>query len=70
MFYQKTRQRVRVPVDAALVAEAEEAVARAWDLANIRRDPAAAGRFAEVRRLLAQYDLPAGRDESAHEPSI
>jgi CRISPR-associated protein Cas1 len=34
VFYQKTRQRVRVPVDAALVAEAEEAVARAWDLAT------------------------------------
>ena len=33
VFYQKTRQRVRVPVDAALIAEAEEAVARAWDLA-------------------------------------
>jgi CRISP-associated protein Cas1 len=33
VFYQKTRQRVRVPVDATLVAEAEEAVARAWDLA-------------------------------------
>lgn len=34
VFYQKTRQRVRVPVDAAVVAEAEEAVARAWDLAT------------------------------------
>jgi CRISPR-associated protein Cas1 len=34
VFYQKTRQRVRVPVDAALVAEAEEAVARAWELAS------------------------------------
>jgi CRISPR-associated protein Cas4 len=34
VFYQKTRQRVRVPVDSALVAEAEEAVARAWDLAT------------------------------------
>lgn len=33
VFYQKTRQRVRVPVDATLIAEAEEAVARAWDLA-------------------------------------
>ena len=33
VFYQKTRQRVRVPVDAVLIAEAEEAVARAWDLA-------------------------------------
>src|ERR1035438_4134045 len=31
VFYQKTRQRVRVPVDAALIAEAEEAVARGWD---------------------------------------
>ncbi|HVW85866.1 MAG TPA: CRISPR-associated endonuclease Cas1, partial [Bryobacteraceae bacterium] len=34
VFYQKTRQRARVPVDAALIAEAEEAVARAWDLAG------------------------------------
>ncbi len=34
VFYQKTRQRVRVPVNSALVAEAEEAVARAWDLAT------------------------------------
>ena len=34
VFYQKTRQRVRVPVDSGLVAEAEEAVARAWDLAT------------------------------------
>ncbi len=34
VFYQKTRQRVRVPVDSALIAEAEEAVARAWDLAT------------------------------------
>jgi CRISP-associated protein Cas1 len=33
VFYRKTRQRVRVPVDAALIAEAEEAVAHAWDLA-------------------------------------
>lgn len=34
VFYQKTRQRVRVPVDAALIAEAEEAVAAAWTLAK------------------------------------
>jgi len=34
VFYQKTRQRVRVPVDSALIAEAEEAVAGAWDLAR------------------------------------
>jgi CRISPR-associated protein Cas1 len=34
VFYQKTRQRVRVPVDSTLIAEAEEAVARAWDLAT------------------------------------
>jgi hypothetical protein len=34
VFYRKTRQRVRVPVDSALVAEAEEAVSRAWDLAT------------------------------------
>jgi CRISP-associated protein Cas1 len=40
VFYQKTRQRVRVPVDAALVAEAEEAVARAWDLATYGDIPA------------------------------
>jgi CRISPR-associated protein Cas1 len=33
VFYQKTRQRVRIPVDAVLIAETEEAVARAWDLA-------------------------------------
>ena len=33
VFYQKTRQRVRVPVDDALIAEAEDAVARAWALA-------------------------------------
>jgi len=34
VFYQKTRQRVRVPVDTALISEAEEAVARAWELAD------------------------------------
>ncbi len=39
VFYQKTRQRVRVPVDSALVAEAEEAVARAWDLATYGEIP-------------------------------
>jgi len=33
VFYQKTRQRVRIPVDDALIAEAEDAVARAWSLA-------------------------------------
>jgi CRISPR-associated protein Cas1 len=40
VFYQKTRQRVRVPVDAALITEAEEAVARAWDLAEFGQIPA------------------------------
>ena len=40
VFYQKTRQRVRVPVDAALVKEAEDAVARAWDLATYGEIPA------------------------------
>jgi CRISPR-associated protein Cas1 len=40
VFYQKTRQRVRIPVDAALVAEAEEAVAGAWDLATFGEIPA------------------------------
>src|SRR3984885_10737020 len=40
VFYQKTRQRVRVPVDAVLVLEAEEAVARAWDLATYGDIPA------------------------------
>jgi CRISPR-associated protein Cas1 len=34
VFYQKTRQRVRVPVDAALIAEAETAVALAWEAAE------------------------------------
>jgi len=40
VFYQKTRQRVRVPVDDALIAEAEEAVARAWALAAHGEIPA------------------------------
>lgn len=40
VFYQKTRQRVRIPVDAALVAEGEEAVERAWDLATYGEIPA------------------------------
>jgi len=40
VFYQKTRQRVRVPVDAALIAEAEEAVARAWETAGWSEIPA------------------------------
>jgi CRISPR-associated protein Cas1 len=40
VFYQKTRQRVRIPVDAVLIAEAEEAVARAWDLAVFGDIPA------------------------------
>jgi CRISPR-associated protein Cas1 len=39
VFYQKTRQRVRIPVDSALIAEAEEAVARAWDLARYGEIP-------------------------------
>jgi CRISPR-associated protein Cas1 len=34
VFYQKTRQRVRVPVDAGLIAEAEQAVALAWETAE------------------------------------
>jgi len=38
VYYQKTRQRVRIPVDAALIAEAEEAVAGAWDLATYGGD--------------------------------
>ena len=40
VFYQKTRQRVRVPVDAALVKEAEDAVWKAWDLARYGSIPA------------------------------
>jgi CRISPR-associated protein Cas1 len=40
VFYQKTRQRVRVPVDAALIAEAESAVQRAWALAATGAIPA------------------------------
>src|ERR1017187_9105754 len=40
VYYQKTRQRVRVPVDGALIAETEEAVARAWDLARCGEIPA------------------------------
>src|SRR6185312_14662378 len=39
VFYRKTRQRVRIPVDAALIAEAEDAVARAWDLAGYGEIP-------------------------------
>src|SRR3954469_11159751 len=38
-YYQKTRQRVRVRVDAALVAEAEMAVAGAWRLAEVGLTP-------------------------------
>ncbi|MEZ5402731.1 MAG: CRISPR-associated endonuclease Cas1 [Bryobacteraceae bacterium] len=34
VFYQKTRQRVRVAVDAALVEETERAVAAAWETAR------------------------------------
>jgi CRISPR-associated protein Cas1 len=40
VFYQKTRQRVRIPVNDALIAEAEEAVARAWELAERGSIPA------------------------------
>jgi CRISP-associated protein Cas1 len=39
VFYQKTRQRARIPIDAALIAETEEAVARAWDLARFGEIP-------------------------------
>jgi CRISPR-associated protein Cas1 len=39
VFYQKTRQRVRVPVDAVLLAEAEAAVAGAWEMAEIGEMP-------------------------------
>lgn len=35
VFYQKTRQRVRVPVSTELIAEAEEAVLRAWQSAEV-----------------------------------
>ena len=38
-FYRKTRQRVRVPVDALLLAEAEEAAARAWETARAGQIP-------------------------------
>jgi CRISPR-associated protein Cas1 len=40
VFYQKTRQRVRLPIDAALIAEAQDAVARAWELAEYGTIPA------------------------------
>ena len=40
VFYQKTRQRVRVPVDDVLIKEAEDAVWRAWDLAQSGTIPA------------------------------
>ena len=40
VFYQKTRQRVRILVNDALIAEAEDAVARAWDLAERGTIPA------------------------------
>ena len=40
VFYQKTRQRVRVPVDDTLIAEAEAAVASAWALAGYGWIPA------------------------------
>jgi CRISP-associated protein Cas1 len=39
VFYQKTRQRVRVPVDSALISEAEEAVRQAWELAEFGMIP-------------------------------
>lgn len=39
VFYQKTRQRVRIPVDMALIVEAEEAVAHAWALAEYAEIP-------------------------------
>ncbi|MEZ5353761.1 MAG: CRISPR-associated endonuclease Cas1 [Bryobacteraceae bacterium] len=34
VFYQKTRQKVRVPVDAGLVEETERAIAEAWETAR------------------------------------
>ncbi len=40
VFYQKTRQRVRVAITPELIAEAEDAVARAWDLASLGTIPA------------------------------
>ena len=40
VFYQKTRQRVRVPVDDELIKEAEDAVWRAWELAQSGTIPA------------------------------
>jgi CRISPR-associated protein Cas1 len=41
-YYAKTRQRVRVPFDAALVEETERTIRSAWTLATIRKHTAAA----------------------------
>ena len=65
VFYQKTRQRVRVPVDGALISEAEEAVARAWELAEYGLIPPPLVDSPKVRGLFLEYYLSAGRDESA-----
>ena len=65
VFYQKTRQRVRVPVDAALIAEAEEAVARAWELAEYGLIPRR-WKTHQMCGLLAEHDLSAGRDQSSY----
>ena len=51
VFYQKTRQRVRIPIDFELLTEAEEAVGRAWDLATYGDIPAPLVDFTEVSRL-------------------
>ena len=62
VFYQKTRQRVRVPVDDALIAEAEDAVARAWALAAHGWIPAPLGGFLQMCGMFAQHYLPPRRN--------
>jgi len=39
IFYQRTRQRVRIPFNATVIAEAEEAIAGAWETAGARQIP-------------------------------
>jgi CRISPR-associated protein Cas1 len=70
VFYQKTRQRVRIPVDDALIAEAEDAVARAWALAARGFIPAPLEDSPKCVGCSLNYHLPARRNQQPHRQSV
>ena len=53
IFYQTTRQRVRVEFDETVIADAEQAIRSAWSLAESGPLPAPLRRFSQVPRLFS-----------------